>query len=360
MKAAVVTQLGRPMDVEELALHSPSAHEITVRIEAAAMCVTDAEQARGRMGSTPPPFVVGHSAVGTVDELGPGVTRMQTGDRVIVPATSECGACYFCSRDRSDQCEKHLVPARQTARRPDGTAVSAAFGTAATFATHANLREISAFPVATSLPAEHLAMIGCGVGTGLGAVFNVAQVQPGSSVAVTGAGHLGLWMIQGAVIAGAEQIICVEPHAARRRAAAQMGATHTVDPAEADPVDQVLALTAGRGADVSLEAAGPPSAVLQAFHMARNAGTVVVSGVRDQSDEVTLPALKLAVRGRSIHSVQNGNLRMTRDLDLFVRLMESGRLDPGAMVSSTYSLEDINDAAQGALDRQNLTGIIIP
>lgn len=360
MKAAVVTGFEAPMQLENLTLRAPAPHEVTVRIEAAAMCITDAEQARGRLGTTPPPFIVGHSAVATVQELGPGVTRMKAGDRVIIPATSECGTCYFCSRGRSDQCEQHLVPARDTARRRDGTAVSAAFGTAAVFATHANLREISAFPVETNLPAEHLAMFGCGIGTGLGAVFNVAQVQPGSSVVVTGAGHLGLWMVQGARIAGAGRIICVDPDSLRRRTAVQMGATHAVDPDEADPVEQVLALTAGRGADYSLEAAGPPEAVLQAFHMARNAGTVVVSGVRNQDDEVRLPALKMAVRGRSIHSVQNGNLRMTRDLERFVRLMEAGHLDPSSMVTNIYSLEDINDAAQAALERKNLTGIIVP
>lgn len=360
MRAAVVSQLGAPMRIEDLHLRPPLLHEVAVRIEATAMCITDAEQARGRIGNTAPPFIVGHSAVGVVEHTGEGVTRVARGDRVLIPATSECGTCYFCSRGRSDQCEQHLVEARETAQRKDGTIVRAAFGTAATFATHANLREISVFPISSELPAEHLAMVGCGIGSGLGAVFNVARVTPGSSVAVTGAGHLGLWMVQGSRIAGAEKIICVEPDPRRREVALRMGATHAVDPENADPVEQVLELTGGRGVDYSLEAAGPPDAVTQAFHLARNAGTVVISGVRDKDDEVRLPALKLAVRGRSLHSVQNGNLRMTRDLALFVRLMEAGKLDPGAMLSRTYSLEEINHAADDALDRKNLTGVILP
>lgn len=359
MKAAVVDELNAPLQIEELSLRSPEDHQVSVRIEAAAMCVTDAEQAHGRMGTTSPPFIVGHSAVATVEEIGPGVTRLKPGDRVIIPATSECGTCYFCSRGRSDQCEQHLVPARPVARRADGTEVHAAFGTAATFASHANLREISAFPVRTELPAEHLAMVGCGISSGLGAVFNVAKVEPGSSVAVSGAGHLGLWMIQGSRIAGAEQIICLEPDAARRGLALQLGATTVVDPSQGDPVEQVLELTGGRGADYSLEAAGPPEAAAQAFHLARNAGTVVLSGVRKKDDEVTLPALKLAVRGRSIHSVQNGNLRMTRDLERFVRLLEAGQLNPGPLLSRTYSLEEINRAVDAALERTNLTGVIL-
>lgn len=360
MRAAVVDALDSPMRVEELELRHPGAHEVVARIEASAMCITDAEQARGRMGDTPPPFVVGHSAVGVVEEVGAGVTRLARGDRVIIPATSECGTCYYCSRGRSDQCEKHLVEARDIAKRRDGTSVRAAFGTAATFATHANLREISAFPVSSDLPFKHLAMVGCGVASGLGAVFNVAQVEPGSTVAVTGAGHLGLWMIQGARIAGARQIICVEPDAKRRAVALSLGATHAVDPREGNAVEQVLQLTQGRGVDHSLEAAGPPSAIEQAFHLARHAGTVVISGVRNKDDEVRLPAQKLAVRGRSIHSVQNGNLRMTRDLPTFVHLMETGELDPEPLLTKTYRLDSINNAAEAALNGENLTGVIVP
>lgn len=360
MKAAVVTDFNAPMQVEELHLRSPETHEVVIRIEASAMCITDAEQARGRMGNTQPPFVVGHSAVGTVEEAGSGVTRMRPGDQVIIPATSECGTCYFCSRGRSDQCEQHLVDARKIAKRRDGTDVRAAFGTAAAFATHTTLREISAFPITSDLPAEHLAMVGCGAGSGLGAVFNVAQVSPGSSVAVTGAGHLGQWMIQGARVAGAQQIICVEPDPKRRSLALTMGATDTVDPRHDDAVERVLDLTEGRGVDYSLEAAGPPEAIVQAFHLARNAGTVVISGVRNKDDEVHLPAVKLAVRGRSIHSVQNGNLRMTRDLKTFIDLMEAGSIDPSPLLTRAYSLDAINDAAGAAIRGENLTGIITP
>lgn len=360
MRAAVVDDFAAPMAVEELELRGPGDHEVIVRTEAAALCITDVEQARGRLGSTPPPVILGHSAVGVVEETGPGVTRLSVGQRVVVPATAECGACYFCSRGRSDQCERHLVPARAVARRTDGGVVRAAGGTTGTYASHMNLREISAFPVESDLPAEHLGMVGCGVASGLGAVFNVAEVEPGSSVAVTGAGQMGLWIVQGARVAGAERIIVVEPVAERRELALELGATHAVDPEDGDVVAQVQELTGGRGVDHSFEAAGPPDAIVQAFDLARNAGKVIVSGVRDKDAEVSFPALKLAVRGRSIHSVQNGNLRMTRDISRFVGLMDAGRLDPAKVLTRTYRLDEINEAVDSILERRVLGAVVLP
>jgi S-(hydroxymethyl)glutathione dehydrogenase / alcohol dehydrogenase len=360
VRAAVVSDIARPMAVEELRLRAPEAHEVIVRVEATALCLTDVRQASGRLGTTAPPMVLGHSAVGVVEEIGSGVTRMRAGDRVVVPATAECGVCYFCSRGRSDQCEQHVVPGRHVADRPDGTPVLAGNGTTATYATHANLREISAFPVASDLPAEHLAMLGCGIGSGLGAVFNVARVAPGSSAAVVGAGQFGLWITQGLRVAGAERIIVVEPRADRRAVAAALGATHVVDPADGDPVEQVRELTGGRGADYGFEAAGPPEAMVQAFTMTRNAGTVVVGGVIDKDDVVTFPAMMLAVRGRSVHSVQNGNLRMTRDLASYARMLEAGLLDPRPVLTGHYRLEEIGRAVAAADGGRDLTGVVFP
>ena len=358
--AAVVQDFGYPMVIEELRLVAPAEHDIVVRTEASSFCITDEMQATGRIGRTPPPMILGHSAVGVVEEIGAGVTRMKVGDRVIVPATAECGQCYFCSRGRSDQCELHLIPARHVASRRDGTAVFAGAGTAATYATHMNLREISAFPVSSDLPAEELAMVGCGVASGLGAVFNVAKVEPGSSVAIVGAGHFGLWIVQGCRVAGAAQIIVVEPRSERRAVALELGATHVVDPALGDPVEQVRELTTGRGADYTFEASGPPSAMVEAFHMARNAGTVVLAGVETAQSEVTFPALMLAVRGRTIHSVQNGNLRMTRDIKRFVRMMERGLVSAAPIATGRYTLKDINKAVVAAKEGTDLSGIIIP
>ena len=359
MTAAVVQDFDRPMVVETLDLRAPDEHEIIVRTEASSYCITDDRQARGLIGRTDPPMILGHSAVGVVEEVGSAVSRMRRGDRVIVTASSECGVCYFCSRGRSDQCELHFVPGRHVANRPDGTSIYAGAGTSATYASYMNLREISAFRVDSELPADVLSLVGCGVTSGLGAVFNVGQVTPGSSVVVVGAGQYGLWVIQGCRVAGAEKIIVVEPDAQRRATAMELGATHEVDPADGDPIGAVLALTGGWGADFAFEAAGPASVLEQTFFMARNAGTVILAGVVSRDEVVQLPAQILAVRGRTIKSVQNGNLRATRDVPMFVRMLESGMFETAPFLTAQYTLDRMDEVSEAANTGSTLSNVIV-
>ena len=193
-----------------------------------------------------------------------------------------------------------------------------------------NVTANQAFPLHTDLPDDVLSLLGCGITSGVGAVFNVAEVKPGRSVAILGSGHLGLWMIQGARLAGAGRIIAVEPIAERREMAGRLGATDLVDPADGDPVEQVRALTGGRGADYVLEAAGMTAAQEQALTTARRAGTIVLTGVERLGATITYPQFELALQGRRVLSCQNGNVRMRRDLPLFVGMLEDGRLDAGA------------------------------
>jgi S-(hydroxymethyl)glutathione dehydrogenase/alcohol dehydrogenase len=358
VRAAVFVEPDAPFVVEEVELRPCGDDEVVVRTGGAAFCITDCHVQHGRM-PTVPPAILGHSAVGVVEQAGPRVDRVQVGQRVVVPATPECGRCYFCLRGRSDQCT-HLVgaPPRIVATRADGTEVRAS-GTA-TYAEQIKLPEIFAFPVDSDLPDEQLALMGCGIVSGLGAVMRVAQVEPGSSVVVVGCGHLGLWMVQGARVAGAAQVIAVEPIAARRALAGELGATDLVDPADGDPVEQVRALTGGRGADHALEAAGRIAAMEQAFQMARNAGTVVFTGVETFDAAITLPAVQLALRGRTVRSSQSGNTWMSRDIPLFARMMEQGRVDPRPIISRTYALEEINDAAVASEEHRDLTGVVLP
>jgi S-(hydroxymethyl)glutathione dehydrogenase / alcohol dehydrogenase len=191
-------------------------------------------------------------------------------------------------------------------------------------------------------------------------VLNVAKVKPGRSVAILGAGHLGLWMVQGARLAGAGRIIAVEPIAERRQMAGRLGATDLVDPADGDPIEQVKELTGGRGADYVLEAAGPTAAQEQALPTARRAGTVVLTGVERLGATVTFSQFELALQGRRVLSCQNGNVRMRRDLPLFVGMLEDGRLDAGPIITSRYALDDINEALAASAEKRDLTGVIVP
>jgi S-(hydroxymethyl)glutathione dehydrogenase/alcohol dehydrogenase len=360
-RAAILEEIGRPLVVEDVQLRTPEAHEVVVRITAIDVCITDALSARGDVAAAPP-TILGHAAAGVVDEVGEHVDRVRVGDRVVVAGTPECGECFWCVRDRPDQCVEMLggiLPPRVVATRADGAAVHADGGVGA-FAQRMVLRDVGVVAVDSDLPDEHLSLLGCGVTSGVGAVLNLAEVEAGSSVAVVGAGALGLWMIQGARVAGAATIVAVEPRPERRDLARAVGATHAVDPADGDPVEQVKELTEGRGADYVLEAAGPPDAMAQALAMTRPAGTMVPSGWETLSSTVTLPAVDFAIAGKRIQSCQFGGAHIRRDIPRFAGMMAAGLLDAEPLVSRRFALDQANEALEAALARELITGVILP
>jgi Zn-dependent alcohol dehydrogenase len=219
-------------------------------------------------------------------------------------------------------------------------------------------REVSLVPVESDLPAEYLCLLGCGVMSGLGAVLSVADVRPGDTVAVVGCGHLGLWMVQAARLAGARQIIAVEPLAERRKLAGTLGATDLVDPGEGDPVEQVKALTGGRGTDVALEAGGTTAAMEESFRMARAGGVVVPTSMDQPDSTVTLSAIDYAISGKRVLSSQTGGGHVRRDVPRFAALLESGAVDATPIVSRHFALDEINDAIAAAQAKEVLTGVI--
>jgi Zn-dependent alcohol dehydrogenase len=358
VKAALLLELGEPLEIEDVELLAPGPHDAIVRPGATAVCITDVLAAQGHVMAQPP-ALLGHAAAGVVEEVGPGVTRVRRGDRVIVCGTPECGACYWCVRGQPSFCTEMTggVP-RHVARRANGENVFADGGVG-TFAERLMLREVGLVPVASDLPDEHLCTLGCGAMTGLAAVLNIAEVQAGASMAVVGCGHLGLWMIQGGRLAGAHPIIAVEPLAARRAVAARMGATHLIDPADGDPIAQVKELTDGRGADYVFEAAGPPEAIQQAFAMTRHAGTFVPTGWSTLSARVTFNAVEFAIGARRILGCQYGGATIRRDVPRFAGLMQAGLVDPAPIVDRRFSLEQINDAFAAAEAREVLTGVVV-
>jgi S-(hydroxymethyl)glutathione dehydrogenase/alcohol dehydrogenase len=358
MRAALLTEYGRPLAVEELESVPPGPEDVVVRMGATALCFTDCLNQRGTRGLPRTlPTILGHAAVGVVAACGSEVTHVREGDRVVVPGTPECGRCHWCARGRPDQCEHLRLSPVVVATRADGSAVTCLLGT---YAEEIRIVGSWVFALESSLDDETLSLLGCGITSGLGAVFNVADVQPDTSVAVVGCGHLGLWMIQGARLAGAERIIAVEPLADRIDVARALGATHVVNPAEGDPVEQVRELTEGRGVDYALEAAGWPEAQEAAFLMAQRGGTVVFTGVLSQSATLTFNQVEMALRGRTLLSCQNGRCLMRRDIPRYVGLLEDGLLDAAPIITGRHRLEDINDALEAAAARRGLTGVIVP
>jgi S-(hydroxymethyl)glutathione dehydrogenase/alcohol dehydrogenase len=361
MRAALLTAFREPFEVEEIDYIDPEPGRVLVRTGASPFCSTDVVNWRGELGKVPP-TILGHASMGEVVAVGAAVEHVKVGQRAIVPGTSECGVCFYCSAGQPWQCSETFDRGGiwpHVADRRNGEPVSAA-GNVGGYAELMNVTASQVFPVETDLPDEWLSLLGCGITTGLGAVFNVAKVQAGTSVAVVGLGHLGQWMVQAAAVARAREIIAVDPIAERRELAGRLGATHLVDPSADDPVVQVQALTGRRGADYVLEAATIPEAQTQAILMSRRAGTVVLTSVAALDATVTVPQVPLAVQSRAILSAQNGNVRMRYDLPRFIRMMEDGWVTPEPIITRRYKLDEINQALHASAEKRDLSGVIVP
>jgi S-(hydroxymethyl)glutathione dehydrogenase/alcohol dehydrogenase len=198
--------------------------------------------------------------------------------------------------------------------------------------------------VDTDLPDSQLALIGCGVTTGVGAALNTARITPGSTVAVIGCGGVGQAVIQGARIAGASRIFAIDPVEMKRKTAEAFGATDLVDPGAGDPTAQVMELTGGIGADYSFEVIGRPETIVQAYMTARRGGTVVVVGMPKWDSQVTLPGFQMFYDEKKLLGCMYGSAQVRSDFQRFVGLVETGRLDLGSMVSAQIGLDDVNDA----------------
>lgn len=357
IRAAILEEFGVPFDIHDVELKDPGPQELVVRTTAAPFCSTDWLGWKA-MRNKKPPVILGHTAVGIVEQVGPGLEPFRIGDQVVVAGTPQCGNCFYCGIDRPDQCSALMEhPEPLVAVKQDGAEVRAA-GRVGSYAEYMLVHQNQVWKLDSSLPAAELSLLGCGITTGHGAVVNVAQVQPGQSVAIVGLGHLGQWMVQAARAAGAEVIIGLDMVSERRNRALNLGATQVVDPTGEDPVEQVKALTQGRGADVVLEAAGPELAVQQAVMMSRRAGTVVLTGVQQFQAEISLPQTALAIHGRKIIACQNGQSILGRDLPRCLELMESGIYQAAPIVTAEYALADINEAMYASGQLRDLSGVV--
>jgi S-(hydroxymethyl)glutathione dehydrogenase/alcohol dehydrogenase len=342
MKAAVAYEVGQPLVVEDLPVPAIGPRDVLVRLTASGICHTDLTVIDG-LSALPLPMVPGHEGCGVVEGVGPEVRRVKVGDRVLASVSPACGTCWWCVNGMSNHCElKASVSAQPRHELPDGRRAPSLCG-CGTFAEAMVVHEASVVPVETDLADEKLALLGCGVTTGLGAALITAGVTAGSSAAVIGCGGVGQSVIQGARIAGAATIIAIDPAASRREASLAVGATHGVDPAAGDVVEQVRALTSGRGADFSFEAVGRTELMVQAFDMTRAAGVVTLVGMPPKDSTLTLPAVSAVFSGKRLAGSVVGGAQILRDFPRFVRLAESGRLDLDSLVSERIGLAEVNE-----------------
>jgi S-(hydroxymethyl)glutathione dehydrogenase/alcohol dehydrogenase len=358
MRAAIFVGQDQPMAVEDVTPIAPGPRDVVVNIDASGVCHSDLSVINGSL-PMPPPCILGHEGTGIVESVGKEVTRVKPGDRIIASFTPACGNCWYCLHDQSNLCE-HMgaVSMAPKATRADGTQMIAMTGLG-TFSDLMTVDESAVVKVETDLPAEQLALIGCGVTTGVGAALNTARIQPGSSVAVIGCGGVGQAVIQGARIAGAARIFAIDPVEMKRKAAEQLGATDLIDPAQGDPVEQVKAATGGRGADYPFEVIGLPETIVQAYNTARRGGTATVVGMPRWDSQVTLPGFNLFFEEKKLLGCMYGSAQVRRDFPRFVSLVETGRLDLNAMVSRRIKIDEINDAFRAMQAGEVIRSVIV-
>lgn len=359
MRAAVLYAFGQPMAVEEIVDHPLRPTDVRINVDASGICGSDLTNFKGHR-RPPLPVVLGHEAAGTVVEIGREVTRLAVGDRVIATPRGVCGDCWFCLHDSTNLCE-HAIDGKDEPRSvlaADQPLVR--FYGLGTFADQLTADQFRLVKVESDLPAEQLALIGCGVATGVGAALNTARVEPGSTVAVVGCGGVGQSVIQGARIAGAARIIAVDPVVAKRNLAIHSGATDVIDPGEADPIDQTQSLTSGRGADYVFEAIGNPTTLLQSYRMARSGGTVVMIGMPGDGVDVTFPGMELFSGEKRFLSSLFGSSQVRRDYQRYIDLAEAGRLDVGSMITQRIDLAEINEGFDALIAGTTVRPVILP
>ncbi|MEV6424427.1 NAD(P)-dependent alcohol dehydrogenase [Streptomyces sp. NPDC051662] len=337
-----------PFDLEELGIDDPRPDEVLVRFTAAGLCHTDLEVAAGRM-PTPLPVVAGHEGAGVIEAVGTAVTGFGPGDRVVA-SFSFCGTCRNCLNGQPAYCPLHF-PLNFGARRADGSVglrdasgrpVHDHFFGQSSFAGYGLCRPSSLIKVGdTDLPDHLLAPLGCGVATGAGAVWNLLKVSPGSTVAVFGAGAVGLSAVMAAAAAGAARIIVTDPHSARLDLAAHLGATDVVDATGGLAVERVRELTGGPGADFSVESSGVPAVMAQAVAALAPLGSAAILGVAPDADLRTSAFALL--EGRTVAGSIVGHQAPAALVPRILDLHRKGRFPLEAMIR-TYALDDIGKA----------------
>lgn len=357
MRAALFLAPGADLSIEDVESLPLGPTDVRVRVDATALCQTDVAVGRGDhdYGS---PVIMGHEASGTVLAVGTHVLGLQPGDIVISSSAPSCGACVHCTAGRSHICI--LSPRLRStprARRSDGTLATGLFGLG-TFAEEMAVDQASLVAIDSSQPPESLALIGCGVTTGLSSVLNRTELAHGDALAVIGCGTVGQAAILGGVLKGAATIVGIDPNPARREDALRRGATHVFDPAESGVAEAILAITAGLGVDATVDAVGKPATVAQAQAITRRAGEIVIVGMPPADQSFELAALPFFLSEQRLSSALFGSAAIRRDFPAFVRLAETGRLDLAGFVSRMLTLDDVNSGL-GALSRGEILRAVI-
>jgi S-(hydroxymethyl)glutathione dehydrogenase/alcohol dehydrogenase len=357
MKAAVLREVKKPLSIEDVQIDKPGPHEVLMRTAAAGVCHSDLHFQTGDY-MHPMPTVLGHESAGVVEQVGSEVKYVKPGDHVITCLSVFCGHCEYCLSGRPALCSKEGVR-----REPgDGPRLSQngdvmhQFLELSSYAEQLLVHENAIVKIREDMPLDRAALIGCGVTTGLGAVFNTARIEVGSTTVVIGCGGVGLSCVQGAAIAGASRVVAVDMMPEKLALASNFGATDLVNASDGDPVQQVKDLLGG-GCDYSFEAIGLKQTTEQAWKMLKNGGTATVIGMIPIGTMIELHGVDFLFE-KKIQGSSMGSNRFRVDMPKYVDFYLNGKLNLDELVSARIKLAEINDAFE-AMQRGEVARSVI-
>ncbi len=350
-RAALFWEAGRPLEVVDVELDEPGPTEVLVRMAACGICGTDLHMVKGEW-RRPTPMILGHEGSGIVEAVGSEVRTVAPGDAVVLSWAPSCGECADCRRGRPAAClelsraiARGTLPGGRTGVSLEGEPVYRGTATGA-FAEHVVVAERVCLPIGDSVPLDEAALLGCAALTGVGAALFAARVEAGSSVLVVGAGGVGQFVVQGARIAGAAEIVCVDPLPQRLELASRLGATHVASP---DDLEPLLEERFPDGLDVTFDAVGDPATTTVAFGATRNGGLCLIVGLPAAGRRLDLDPVDFVRRERRLGGTIYGSEDPAVALPVLLEHVREGRLDLRAQLGPTYPLERIDEAVEASL-----------
>jgi NDMA-dependent alcohol dehydrogenase len=364
-RAAVSYQPGEPLVVEELEMQEPQTGEVLVKMAAVGLCHSDYHVAAGNRPVGMRPIVLGHEGAGVVEAVGPGVTRIRPGDHVVLMFIPSCGKCRYCVAGMSSAC----VLQAQIAKGPqlDGTfrlrnkkgENVGQFCLLGAFSEYVVANQDSVCVIEKHYPFEAACLVGCGVTGGFGAAVNRARVTPGSSVLVIGVGGVGMNVIQGARACSASAIIAADIVEKKLEWAKAFGATHTINASKEDVVARVMEITGGAGVNYAFEAISSQTTVGQAFAATAKLGTVVVIGLTPATVEsLPISPLQLVLTQKTLMGTLYGTSNAQVEIPKLLSMYEHGQIKLDELITSTYTLDQINQGYADMLAGKNIRGVI--
>lgn len=364
-RAAVAFEAGKPLSIETVQLSGPQAGEVLVEIKATGICHTDAFTLSGDDPEGAFPAILGHEGAGIVREVGAGVTSVKPGDHVIPLYTPECRTCDFCLHPKTNLCQS-IRETQGQGVMPDGTSRFSLNGTpilhymgCSTFSNYTVLPEIALAKIREDAPFDKVCYIGCGVTTGVGAVVFDAKVEPGSNVVVFGLGGIGLNVIQGAKLVGADKIVGIDINPSKRGLAEQFGMTDFINPNEVeDVVEAILDITSG-GADYSFECIGNVNTMRQALECCHKGwGESYIIGVAGAGQEISTRPFQL-VTGRVWRGTAFGGARGRTDVPKIVDWYMNGKINIDDLITHTMPLSEINTAFDLMHEGKSIRSVVL-